>query len=92
MDNTSNFRPVGRRQRPNLLERARPDTNPKYICFFSEAENVSVYFHVDVLGKIYREVDRNIPNETIGLLGGRPCEDEQGFYTLVESSENCICW
>lgn len=67
----------------------RPQDNTSFERWIGADDNFIVYVHVDVLDFIRSEASRAMPNETIGLLAGRVCEDPQtGPYTIIMAAEN----
>ena len=73
--------------RPSLLWRERPRGNTDYIRFSLTRGGFEVFIHKDVLEITYRFAVESLPNEIIGLLAGRTCQDAQGSYTVVAAAE-----
>jgi proteasome lid subunit RPN8/RPN11 len=80
------------RTRPSTaahLLRPRPQDDGPFERWVGDDKKFFVYVHVDVLEFIRNEARRAMPNETIGLLAGRVCEDPQtGPYTMIVAAEN----
>ena len=80
------------RKRPSTaahLLRPRPQDDGRFERWVSDDNRFFVYVHVDVLEFIKSEARLAMPNETIGLLAGRVCEDPQtGPYTIIVTAEN----
>lgn len=71
------------------LLRPRPQDDAPFECWAGDNNSFLAYVHVDVLDFIRNEARRTLPNETIGLLAGRVCEDPQtGPYTIIVAAEN----
>ncbi|HEX8335482.1 MAG TPA: Mov34/MPN/PAD-1 family protein [Pyrinomonadaceae bacterium] len=85
----ANFRAKAKTGPPSPLVRPRPSENSNFIPFSAEGEGFSVYVHREVLDFIERESRQAAPDETIGLLAGRVCQDPvRGPYTLVLAADN----
>ncbi len=80
------------RKRPGAaahLFRPRPQDDGPFHRWVDDHNRFFVYVHVDVLEFIRNEARRAMPNETIGLLAGRVCEDPKtGPYTMIVAAEN----
>ncbi len=71
------------------LLRPRPQDDGPFERWVDDDNRFFVYLHVDVLDFIRNEAARAMPNETIGLLAGRVCEDPKtGPYTMIVAAEN----
>lgn len=81
------FRPKEQRT-PSALWRPRPSDHQVYIRFGSDEDSFEVFVHYQVLIKVLRHMRQAAPNETMGILAGRCCEDQAGPYTVVEAVEN----
>jgi proteasome lid subunit RPN8/RPN11 len=69
---------------PSPLVRPRPADGSNFVAFCADDDSFSAYIHLDVLEFIRRESLRIAPDEAIGLLAGRTCQDPaRGPYTLV---------
>jgi proteasome lid subunit RPN8/RPN11 len=85
----ANFRARTKTGPPSPLVRPRPSENGNFILFSAEGDGFSVYVHREVLEYIERESRRAAPDETIGLLAGRVCQDPaHGPYTLVMAADS----
>jgi proteasome lid subunit RPN8/RPN11 len=73
--------------RPSLLWRERPRGNSDYIRFSLTTGVFEAFIRKDVLETAYQVALEALPNETMGLLAGRVCQDAQGRYTLVHAAE-----
>jgi proteasome lid subunit RPN8/RPN11 len=73
--------------RPSLLWRERPLGNSNYIRFSLEAGGFEAFIRKDILEITFRLALDALPNETIGLLAGRTCQDILGSYTIVHAVE-----
>ncbi|MBI1828233.1 MAG: Mov34/MPN/PAD-1 family protein [Thaumarchaeota archaeon] len=80
------FKAKGTKQ-ASFLWRQRPKHNSNYICFGPASDEFEAYIHKDVLECILLAAKDAMPNETIGLLGGRVCQDGKGNYTIVQNAE-----
>lgn len=76
------------RNQPTLLQRRRPHNHPAYVCYHSDTDGFAAYFTHDVLAYLHEQLDQATPNETMGLLAGRVCADEEGPYVVVCAAEN----
>lgn len=84
----ANFRAKAKTGPPTPLVRQRPAENDNLVAFAAEGEGFSAYVHRDVLEFIESESRRAAPNEAIGLLAGRICQDPvRGPYTLVLAAD-----
>jgi len=79
------FAPRGR-SASALLVQPRPHGNPGYTVYGGLAEAPAVYIHRRVLAQLRTGALEAAPNETIGVLLGRPCRDERGTYVIVEAA------
>jgi proteasome lid subunit RPN8/RPN11 len=71
------------------LLRPRPENDGLFQRWITDDNGFFVYVHSDVLEFIRNEAKRALPDETIGLLAGRVCEDPQtGPYTMIVAAEN----
>jgi proteasome lid subunit RPN8/RPN11 len=77
------FAPRGRSATAVLFQ-PRPGGNPRYRVYVGPPGALSVFIHRRALDQISRGAHSAFPNETIGVLLGRPCRDEQGTYAIVE--------
>lgn len=85
----ANFRAKAKTGPPSPLVRPRPSENGNFVPFSAEGDSFSVYVHREVLEFIERESRRAAPDETIGLLAGRVCQDPaHGPYTLVMAADS----
>jgi proteasome lid subunit RPN8/RPN11 len=85
----ANFRARTKTGPPSPLVRPRPSENDNFVPFMAEGDGFSVYVHREVLEFIERESRRSAPDETIGLLAGRVCQDPaHGPYTLVMAADS----
>jgi proteasome lid subunit RPN8/RPN11 len=78
------FAPRGR-SAATLLFQPRPTGNARYSVYACAGQTPSVFVHERVLGQLAEAALDAFPNETIGVLLGRPCRDEQGTYAMVEA-------
>lgn len=83
------FRPKSRSSLA-LLWRDRPLSNSRLVRFGSIVNNFEVYLHNGVLIQTLEDCQRELPNETIGLLAGRTCQDADGLYTVVTAAEAAL--
>jgi proteasome lid subunit RPN8/RPN11 len=84
----ANFRAKTKTGPPSPLVRPRPAENDNFVAFSADGNGFSVYVHRDVLDFIERESRRAAPNEAIGLLAGRVCQDPvYGPYSLVMAAD-----
>jgi proteasome lid subunit RPN8/RPN11 len=85
----ANFRAKAKTGPPSPLVRTQPAENGNLVAFSAEADGFSVYVHREVLEFIERESLRAAPDEAIGLLAGRICQDPvRGPYTLVMAADS----
>lgn len=78
------------RESSNAAYLPRPDGNPKYLPYGQPGMPRAVFVRrqaVDLMRKIALSAD---PNETIGVLLGRTCQDRDGEYTLVVGVEHAM--
>jgi proteasome lid subunit RPN8/RPN11 len=83
------FRPKSRSS-VALLWRDRPVSNSSLVGFASIASNFEVYLQNEVLTKTLEVCKNALPNETIGLLAGRTCQDSHGPYTVITAAEAAL--
>lgn len=76
------FEPLGRGV-SNLLFQDRPTDNAEFARYEGSSDASAVFIHKGVLEHLEAHSLHAIPNETIGMLLGRVCRDEQGVYVLV---------
>lgn len=69
-----------------LLVRPRPAVNGEYAVYCGQRESPTVFVHRRALGQLRDNALAALPNETIGVLLGRPCRDEGGEYAIVEAA------
>jgi proteasome lid subunit RPN8/RPN11 len=80
----------GGRETSHLAFLARPAGHPDYVPYDAAAVTSVVYIHRVALEQMRTIALQSAPNETIGVLMGRPCQDDQGTYTLVMAVEQAI--
>ena len=80
------FRPK-RRSSLALLWRDRPISNPRFVRFVAIAGIAEAYVQDYVLVQAFQHSEGAMPNETIGLLAGRTCQDATGPYTIITATE-----
>jgi proteasome lid subunit RPN8/RPN11 len=73
--------------RPSLLWRERPRNNANYVRFSPTAVGFELFIRNEVLRAAYGAALQALPNETIGLLAGRVCQDPEGSYTVADAVE-----
>ncbi|WP_354699931.1 hypothetical protein DSM112329_00189 [Paraconexibacter sp. AEG42_29] len=78
--------PLGRETSKHVVL-SRPDRNPDFFRYEGAGSNGVVYVHRDAAEQMRLISQAAMPNETIGMLCGRPCTDEHGDYTLVLAVE-----
>jgi proteasome lid subunit RPN8/RPN11 len=83
------FRPKSRSSLA-LLWRDRPLSNSRLLGFASIVSNFEVYLQKEVLIQTFEVSQKALPNETIGLLAGRTCQDAHGPYTVVTAAEAAL--
>lgn len=76
------FETRGRRS-SSFLFLSRPPAGEDYVLYGSSSGAPCVFVHRRVLRQLRREAERATPNEIIGTLLGRPCQDEKGVYVVV---------
>lgn len=76
----SGFTPKGRRPSPPYL-RQRPGPSSSWLVF--EGDDRAVFVHSGVLVAVRAWARLGDPEERLGLLAGRGCEDGAGPFTLV---------
>lgn len=79
------FRPHGR-SNATLLVQPRPRHNSAYVVYGDALDAPEVHIHVRVTEDLRRATLDAVPNETIGVLLGRPCRDDYGIYVVVENA------
>jgi desampylase len=84
----ANFRAKGKAASPSPLVRPRPADNSSFIAFAADGDGFCAYVHRSVLERIEGHARRGDPDEIIGLLAGRICQDLRRVpYTLVMAAE-----
>ena len=75
------------RDKTNHAYLPRPDSHSEFARYSARDVAGEVYIHANALRRM-REIALDAsPNETIGILCGRPCVDDRGEYTLVMAVE-----
>jgi proteasome lid subunit RPN8/RPN11 len=65
----------------------RPDRNPDFVLYTAPGIAGVVYIYRPAFEQMRKIALEAAPNETIGMLCGRPCMDDEGVYTLVMAVE-----